>query len=512
MAWKSIWVDNLMTILSTDRSHLSLKILDLTLEIIYLLTGEKYAAVKVASVEGLLQSMYPRTLEGCRISEDPITEPLSSLTSDSEEKIVEVTRKLVELLTGDVDSERCASSPYSWDCTAGDTPIPHYYQDKGTTPLKAEIKEEEEETYVSGEVQSAGEESASELIAVSTYVFPVNESSNRNPPERRTGPIYLQESAQEDHTIPHHYQSESLKDFRRTSNTRVVEEEEEEVLTPEMVKEQSPSETATGHEYNVNTVLEGRMSLSPECREEDDDSVQYAPEEGCLSSHVPPDLQCMDRLPDPRIPEQQESHIISDESCTEVEADSRLESSSVQRGPADISSKPFSCPQCKKCFSKKAFLLKHEKTHLHSCLQCGKHFTLKWNLLQHQKIHTDERPFQCSECYKWFSRKSNLVRHWKTHTGERPFICVDCEKSFPTREQLFSHYSLHSNNLPFACWECGSRFLSQEQLTEHQKMHLGLGQNYEEQSFICSECGKAFISQEKLRRHMRTHIRRTEDA
>ncbi|XP_077321556.1 uncharacterized protein LOC143955366 [Lithobates pipiens] len=69
-----------------DRSHMTEKILNLTLEIIYLLTGERFPLVK---------------------SGDHMTitvPPCDSLKPERHnmEKILEVTKKMMELLTGEV--------------------------------------------------------------------------------------------------------------------------------------------------------------------------------------------------------------------------------------------------------------------------------------------------------------------------------------------------------------------------------------------------------------------------
>ncbi|XP_073453545.1 uncharacterized protein [Aquarana catesbeiana] len=78
-----------------DQSHLTERILDLTLEIIYLLTGENYEPVKKEASECSFGgwSQIP-TIE-------PQPPPLTTDTSNSK-KILEVIQKIIDLLTGEV--------------------------------------------------------------------------------------------------------------------------------------------------------------------------------------------------------------------------------------------------------------------------------------------------------------------------------------------------------------------------------------------------------------------------
>ncbi|XP_068113284.1 oocyte zinc finger protein XlCOF29-like [Hyperolius riggenbachi] len=130
-----------------DQNHMTERIFNLTLEIIYLLTGESFLPVK---------------------SGDHVTitvPPPHSLISEghNKQKILEVTRKMIQLLTGEEwqyieghkdlykdtmvenqlpltspagssnrnTSERCTGPLYSWDCPQ-DRTTPHHYQVGGT--------------------------------------------------------------------------------------------------------------------------------------------------------------------------------------------------------------------------------------------------------------------------------------------------------------------------------------------------------------------------------------------
>ncbi|KAM4029888.1 LOW QUALITY PROTEIN: uncharacterized protein ACNLHF_022211 [Anomaloglossus baeobatrachus] len=165
--------------------------------------------------------------------------------------------------------------------------------------------------------------------------------------------------------------------------------------------------------------------------------------------------------------------------------------------------KPFSCSECEKCFIWKSNLIVHQRCHTgekpFSCSECGKCFIQKLNLVTHQKIHTGEKPFLCSECGKCFIKKSLLDWHQRSHTGEKPFSCSECGKSFIQKSDLVRHQKNHTGEKPFSCSECGKCFIQKSHLVRHQKNHTG------EKPFSCSECGKCFIQKSHLVTHQTSH-------
>ncbi|XP_068113166.1 zinc finger protein 84-like [Hyperolius riggenbachi] len=511
-----------------EQSCASESILDLTLEIIYLLTGEEYEIVKKTSGG-------PRKPFRCLGSSTSIpVPPPHSLTSQkiNEKKILELTNKIIHLLTGEV-------------------PI----KDVTITLSK------EQSDYLEGHKALYKDSMMENQPPFTSPDGP----SNRNPPERRTGPPYSREHTPEDESTPRHNQGEELIIMK----VKIKEEEEERCVTDDLqcskdgdimarIKEEGDEDEVEDDDEEDMYLQDDQLSTEEEYEEEillrtikeeeeemhvsaDWESMQegdmmrtnkiathisdghdfWSPSDGSLIS--PPDDVAEDNGVTKRSPggnlitgnkgrRLYRSERVKDPSNPEsfvhprfygVDQSNDLANSEETWTVIPVESKVYRCFLCDKYFGKKSMLLLHKREHtgepIFSCSECGKHFSDKSKLLRHNKSHTGEQPFPCSECGKCFTRREHLLAHQRYHTSDRPFNCSLCDKRFYQKTDLLMHQRVHTGERPFSCSDCGRRFFYRGDLRKHEKSHKG------ERPFSCTECGKGFLRKVDLHIHQRSH-------
>ncbi|XP_075114074.1 uncharacterized protein LOC142183066 [Leptodactylus fuscus] len=386
-----------------DRKIMANKILKLTLEIIYLLTGEDYMVVKKTSGESKTPNNNLHTSEewGNIQSPNPESQP-------NEQKILDLTHQIIELLTGE------------------------------------EYLEEDKESY----------REASENHKPLTLL---DGSIKENVPERRPSSFYSQDCPDEDYKVPLDHQDEDLINIK----VEVIAEDEEEIYMRDddrCKEEETPVNISQDGSYKNS---ESDLFTPLNFKIEDKDITQYSPSELPIPQNIPQELPASDALPELWDHEEppDTSHIVAQSTdhrgyktfqCLECMKSFAKKSVLVEHLRIHTGEKPFACSDCGKRFTQRSNLAQHQRIHTGEnpfmCLECGKCFSKKSNLIRHQRIHRGEKPFACPGCGKCFTSKSQLEVHQRIHTGEKPFTCMDCGKCFIQKSDLVRHQRVHSDS------------------------------------------------------------------
>ncbi|XP_072279516.1 uncharacterized protein [Pyxicephalus adspersus] len=463
-------------IMDKDQSHMTERILDLTLEIIYLLAGEGYAVVKKTSAEYMMSSNHQGG------TKRPITVHSSVfMTPENNTKILEVIQKMIELLTGEVPIRCQDGSMEEWKNLEGHKdlykhvmmdhqtltspdgssngnppercPRPLYYQlsthnDERTShhdqngnfsnfniKLKDEIKKEEETEYGVMKEYLEGENDLCKdtIMGNPTPLTSPDGSSNWNPPERCPRPLY---STQEDQEIPQHHQHEEqmfmkveFKEEEEETSVMDYQRSTEEVGMMETLKQEPSLDISTDEMYVRNT--SGHFASSPDCTAEDNDITKFSPGVNPFPYNTHGEPQHLETSVNPSKSEEP-----SDQSHT-VTPDLHLRSHSVEKltGPSHL--KETSTRN--EAHTGKGSL---------SCLRCVKSVKTNFELCVHLKDHKDERPYSCSVCQKCIAQKWKLFLNQKIYTGESPCSCSESGKCPIEKPDLLQQQSIHTDGHP----------------------------------------------------------------
>uniref|UniRef100_A0A8C5PU66 C2H2-type domain-containing protein n=1 Tax=Leptobrachium leishanense TaxID=445787 RepID=A0A8C5PU66_9ANUR len=505
----------------TARDPLSQRILDLTLEMIFLLTGEGHMVVKIHEMAS--DSSRHQISEGHGRSQSFNTEPPphSGIHEQNHKKILELSNKIIRLLTGEVPI-RCEDvtvylSMEEWEYVERHKELyedvmmedhqPVITRDKsvwgefhapvslwdigcenGSEILSNNVEKDLNKTR-KGRAESATSTERESLASEERHVpekenYPITEPPEYSPPDIKEEPTSCDEGNLTDSDMyepPEHTQNEYL---------RIV------------IKEESPT-------YGEGNLTDGDMYETPEHTQTEcsaDNNGEYV-----KSNPNPVEINHSESLIESRKPDHRIYYTdpLTHNSVYKGHSASSSEMGKVSYFTSDLVIRETNCREeaFTTIFRGENSTMKPALTHQHdyteerpiSCPEWEKHVTDSIALNKHQTIYTGKKGFPCSECGKCFTQSSSLARHKSIHTGEKPFVCRECGKCFNDASSLRGHKRIHTGEKPFKCDECGKCYTTTSNYAAHKRIHTG------EKPFKCDECGKCFTQASTLAIHKRTH-------
>ncbi|CAH2321110.1 zinc finger 300 isoform X1 [Pelobates cultripes] len=538
--------------MNMDWAQIAEKILDLTVEIICLLTGEDQVVAKKFCECVDHNRPHHVTERSCKIESPSAVTPCSSLIHEREKnKILELTNKIVHLLTGEVPI-RCEDVAIYFSMEEWEYLERHkdHYKDimkenhqtlsSPDKPLSCEYHTPDcEPKFGNHEENVAEPKNGPNYLRTSKvrkrlknnipYITEESPSSDMDIYKQTAYPStdIKKESALHEEGNLTGFDIHACTDNTQTEYSSILIKEEsasyEEGNRPEVnIYKSSHNSTLADNEDNrtcsnihsikpcieLNTPyhIDGNATQSKDNKEEIfliSDCPQGVTSDTQDVKHQPTHTgKYLLSTPDPVIHEMNpkvENQISSSESRSDF-----IQVSNLVKQEMDWTEQtPYKCSECGKYFTQAAELASHKMVHNkerpYKCTECSKTFKKKPHLVSHWKIHTGEKPFKCTECGKCFASNSQLISHKLIHSGERPFKCNECGKCFILKHHLISHQMVHSKEKPFKCTECGKCFTRATNLASHKLIHTG------EKPFSCCECGQRFNLKHALKMHQRVH-------
>ncbi|KAM3913870.1 uncharacterized protein RB166_019032 isoform 2-T2 [Leptodactylus fuscus] len=338
--------------LGKGRDKMTEKILNLTLEIIHLLTGEDYIVVKKTSGECI---PYPRNPYMSDVwygtqrlyMESIYHSPINETSND--QKILDLTNKIIQLLGGEVpvrfQDVTVHFSMEEWEYLEGHKDL---YKDiimEDQQPLTSQT----DDCAVFSEGHPLFPDYEAELKNFTRYTFPSNSITS---------------------VIPSVFHSRELTSdpttFKEPSSGQPQLVREGKIFTCPDFKR--PFKSSPALSMYVRMHRNQRLFVCSECH------------------------KCFTRKWS--LVEHQRIHTGEKPfSCLECGKCFSRKSILVEHQRSHTGEKPYSCPECRQCFKAKQHLERHQIIHTgerpFSCSECGRRFNRKWLLERHLRTHVE---------------------------------------------------------------------------------------------------------------------------
>ncbi|KAM8924047.1 uncharacterized protein RCH25_008815 [Pelodytes ibericus] len=528
------------------RIRMSEKIINLTFEILYLLTGEDYVIVK-KSGEDIINGSTPYVSEeSCRTQISSTEPPPHSLIHqrNNDQKILELTNKIIQLLTGEVSA---AGNGTLYSNTKGCDEEWEYLERHEDLHSEGETKKHQPSSSLDEYTRRTNCEGFQITVSSPDFINEEGKTIRSSQgtkyvvrQKRQKKPIKCVQDAGQDLVSnddggslqsvtvykptgrkPAHVKEESFnckkENVTASDNYNTNKHAEKEYASIQIKEESneegnlSDTEVYTGQFGEESCDEDSEICTTTECApivytHVDEESGSW--EEGNSVDHYAnthPDYISI------HIKEEsssgQEGHLTDGESntpveCIQVDYAVNTKEQKKAKSSAPKPDKIITCNECGRTFNKLKAYIAHHRTHsfprMYNCSECPESFTNNADLFKHYQTHK-VKDLSCSYCGKRFYYKTNLAIHQKSHTGQKPFSCPECGKTFTYNSYLVRHQKTHRGEKPFSCSECGKSFTRGSYLVHHQRIHTG------EKPFSCSECGKCFTQSSSLARHKVIH-------
>lgn len=451
-----------------DRSRMTGKILRLTLKILYLLTGEDYVPIK-------------------RCEEDDITAPVPP-TRDraNDERILDLTNEIIELLTGEGEhlkevKDEPMSNPEEdsevrvWatlKCKEEEIPMTISADQSCQT-----ISQNHGNISPKDGDQCKEEETASDISAGKSRLNHMHQS-NQGPVDGTQNIADL--PVGEDPSEATNTRLNIVVIDAGEGDVRFKEEEEEIPIAPQS----DGSKNKFRRSPRPPPTMERIEDEDDDDDEESDDSETDEDDEDDDENDHVSGLKIIVKSEDAETRVKIKKEAVATDlgrGCKRACTERGATSTAADQKPFPFNrklvtaEKPFYCPDCGGFFKHKSSLVLHRRIHSgekpFTCTQCGKEFIQKANYIRHQRLHTGEKPYKCTECGKLYAQKQSLIMHQKFHAENEPFACPECGESFIRQSHLVNHRKSHKGLKRYSCPDCGDFFMLRSSLVIHQRVH-----------------------------------------